>query len=186
MLKVSVANTIRHGGGESKAGAQQRQARERVAEQERQCDGQPNGAPVREPDRRPDDHPEDLADGAPGEAVQRRAERNSVKGTARCRQPVVVAMAPGGSFHIHSFIYFSGGITPRSGQILRATYDSTPPCRRRADRFRRDGLLDAAEARRCIAAEAVALEITRHIPGWPNKRRLDPAPLLAALQVMPM
>jgi hypothetical protein len=52
--------------------------------------------------------------------------------------------------------------------------------------FRRDGLLDAAEAQRCIAAEAVALEITRHIPGWPNKRRLDPAPLLAALQVMPM
>jgi hypothetical protein len=34
--------------------------------------------------------------------------------------------------------------------------------------------------------KAVALEITRHIPGWPSKRRLDPAPLLAALQVMPM
>jgi hypothetical protein len=39
---------------------------------------------------------------------------------------------------------------------------------------------------RCVAAEAVALEIARHIPRLASKRRLDPALLLAALQVMPI
>lgn len=39
---------------------------------------------------------------------------------------------------------------------------------------------------RCVAAEAVAEEIARHIPRLAAKRGLDPALLLAALQVMPI
>lgn len=39
---------------------------------------------------------------------------------------------------------------------------------------------------RCIAAEAVAAEITRHIPRLAAKRGLDPALLFAALRVMPI
>jgi predicted nucleic acid-binding protein len=39
---------------------------------------------------------------------------------------------------------------------------------------------------RCIAAEAVAVEIARHIPRLANQRHLDPALLFAALQVMPI
>lgn len=39
---------------------------------------------------------------------------------------------------------------------------------------------------RCVAVDAVALEITRHIPRLAAQRRLDPAPLFAALQVMPV
>lgn len=39
---------------------------------------------------------------------------------------------------------------------------------------------------RCIAAEAVAVEIARHIPRLAEQRRLDPALLFAALQAMPI
>jgi predicted nucleic acid-binding protein len=39
---------------------------------------------------------------------------------------------------------------------------------------------------RCVAADAVAIEIARHIPRLAKQRRLDPALLLAALQVMPL
>lgn len=39
---------------------------------------------------------------------------------------------------------------------------------------------------RCIAADAVALEIARHILRLASKRRLDPAALFAALQVIPV
>jgi predicted nucleic acid-binding protein len=39
---------------------------------------------------------------------------------------------------------------------------------------------------RCVAAEAVAVEIARHVPRLAKQRRLDPALLLAALQVMPV
>jgi predicted nucleic acid-binding protein len=39
---------------------------------------------------------------------------------------------------------------------------------------------------RCIAADAVAQEIARHIPRLASKRDLDPALLFAALQVMPI
>jgi predicted nucleic acid-binding protein len=39
---------------------------------------------------------------------------------------------------------------------------------------------------RCVAAEAVATEIARHIPRLASKRDLDPALLFAALQVMPI
>lgn len=38
----------------------------------------------------------------------------------------------------------------------------------------------------CVAAEAVALEIARHIPRLATERRLDGALLFAALQVMPI
>jgi predicted nucleic acid-binding protein len=38
----------------------------------------------------------------------------------------------------------------------------------------------------CVAADAVALEIARHIPRLANQRRLDSALLFAALQVMPI
>jgi predicted nucleic acid-binding protein len=37
-----------------------------------------------------------------------------------------------------------------------------------------------------VAAEAVAVEIARHIPRLATQRRLDPALLFAALQVMPI
>jgi predicted nucleic acid-binding protein len=39
---------------------------------------------------------------------------------------------------------------------------------------------------RCSGTEAVAVEIARHIPRLAAKRRLDPALLFAALQVMPV
>jgi predicted nucleic acid-binding protein len=39
---------------------------------------------------------------------------------------------------------------------------------------------------RCIAPEAVAGEIARHVPRLAAKRKLDPALLFAALQVMPI
>jgi predicted nucleic acid-binding protein len=39
---------------------------------------------------------------------------------------------------------------------------------------------------RCVATEAVATEIARHIPRLAAKRDLDPALLFAALQVMPI
>lgn len=39
---------------------------------------------------------------------------------------------------------------------------------------------------KCIATEAVAHEIARHVPRLAAKRDLDPALLLAALQVMPI
>ncbi len=38
----------------------------------------------------------------------------------------------------------------------------------------------------CVAADAVALEIARHIPRLAEQRRLDVALLFAALQVMPV
>lgn len=39
---------------------------------------------------------------------------------------------------------------------------------------------------RCVATEAVAIEIARHIPRLAAQRRLDPTLLSAALQVMPV
>ena len=39
---------------------------------------------------------------------------------------------------------------------------------------------------RCIATDAVAAEIARHIPRLATQRRLDQALLFAALQVMPI
>lgn len=39
---------------------------------------------------------------------------------------------------------------------------------------------------RCVAADAVALEIARHIPRLAAQRRLDAAVLFAALQVAPV
>jgi hypothetical protein len=39
---------------------------------------------------------------------------------------------------------------------------------------------------RCLAVDAVAVEIARHVPRLAEKRKLDPAVLLEALQVMPI
>ncbi len=47
-------------------------------------------------------------------------------------------------------------------------------------------MIASAHGPRCIAAEAVAGEIARHIPRLASKRDLDPALLFAALQVMPI
>lgn len=47
-------------------------------------------------------------------------------------------------------------------------------------------MIAAASGPRCVAAEAVADEIARHIPRLAAKRRLDAALLFAALQVMPV
>jgi predicted nucleic acid-binding protein len=47
-------------------------------------------------------------------------------------------------------------------------------------------VIASAHGPRCVAVDAVAVEITRHIPRLADKRKLDPALLLAALQVMPI
>jgi predicted nucleic acid-binding protein len=47
-------------------------------------------------------------------------------------------------------------------------------------------VIASPEGPRCIAAEAVAVEIARHIPRLAEKRRLDPALLFAALGLMPV
>jgi predicted nucleic acid-binding protein len=47
-------------------------------------------------------------------------------------------------------------------------------------------VIASAHGPRCVAPEAVADEIARHIPRLASKRDLDPALLFAALQVMPI
>jgi predicted nucleic acid-binding protein len=47
-------------------------------------------------------------------------------------------------------------------------------------------VIASAHGPRCLAVDAVAIEIARHVPGLADKRKLDPALLLAALQVMPI
>jgi len=47
-------------------------------------------------------------------------------------------------------------------------------------------VIASAHAPRCVAAEAVGVEVARHLPRLATKRRLDPALLFAALQVMPV
>lgn len=47
-------------------------------------------------------------------------------------------------------------------------------------------MITALHGPRCLAVDAVAVEIARHLPRLAEKRRLDLALLLAALQVMPL
>jgi hypothetical protein len=47
-------------------------------------------------------------------------------------------------------------------------------------------VIASPHAPRCVATDAVAVEIARHIPRLATQRRLDPALLFAALQVMPI
>jgi len=47
-------------------------------------------------------------------------------------------------------------------------------------------VIASAHGPRCVAAEAVAVEVARHLPRLAQQRRLDPALLFAALQVMPV
>ena len=47
-------------------------------------------------------------------------------------------------------------------------------------------MIASAHGPRCVAAEAVAVEVARHLPRLAQQRRLDPALLFAALQVMPV
>ncbi len=47
-------------------------------------------------------------------------------------------------------------------------------------------MIASAHGPRCLAVDAVAIEIVRHVPRLAEKRKLDPAVLLAALQVMPI
>jgi hypothetical protein len=47
-------------------------------------------------------------------------------------------------------------------------------------------VIASAHGPRCVAADAVAGEIARHIPRLASKRCLDPTLLFAALQVMPI
>jgi hypothetical protein len=47
-------------------------------------------------------------------------------------------------------------------------------------------VIASPHGRRCVAAEAVATEIARHLPRLASKRDLDPALLFAALGVMPI
>jgi len=47
-------------------------------------------------------------------------------------------------------------------------------------------VIASPHAPRCVAADAVAVEIARHIPRLATQRRLDPALLFAALEVMPI
>ena len=90
MLNVSVASAIGTTALSARPGAQQRQAGQRVAEQERERDGERDRAPLREPERGPDHHAHDLADRAPCEAVQRRAQSDRVERAAGRRQLVVM------------------------------------------------------------------------------------------------
>ena len=79
MLKRVGRQRDRHDGRQREAGAQQRQARERVAEEEGEGDREGHRPPLREPQRGADHHAGDLADGAAGEAVQRGAEGDGVE-----------------------------------------------------------------------------------------------------------
>jgi len=47
-------------------------------------------------------------------------------------------------------------------------------------------VIACGEGPRCLAAEAVALEIARHLPRLAERRELDLAALFAALQIMPI
>ena len=47
-------------------------------------------------------------------------------------------------------------------------------------------MIASSHGPRCVAAEAVAVEIARHIPRLAAQRHLEPALLLAGLQVMPI
>lgn len=47
-------------------------------------------------------------------------------------------------------------------------------------------MIASAHGPRCLAADAVGVEIARHLPRLAEKRKLDPALLLAAFQVMPI
>ncbi len=47
-------------------------------------------------------------------------------------------------------------------------------------------MIASAQGPRCLAVDAVAVEIARHVPRLAATRKLDPALLLAALQVMPI
>jgi hypothetical protein len=47
-------------------------------------------------------------------------------------------------------------------------------------------VIASPHAPRCVAANAVAVEIARHIPRLAKQRRLDPVLLFAALQVIPI
>jgi predicted nucleic acid-binding protein len=47
-------------------------------------------------------------------------------------------------------------------------------------------VIASAHGPRCLAVDAVAVEIARHVSRLAEKRKLDPALLLAALQLMPI
>ena len=83
MLSVSEASAIGMTARQRQAGPQQRQAGERVAEEEGERHGERDRAEVGEPERGADDHADDLADRAAGQAMQRRAERDA----GRARDP---------------------------------------------------------------------------------------------------
>src|SRR5215203_4566054 len=70
-------------GADAQAGLEQRQRREQVAEEEREGDRQGDGPAGGQPRRRTDDQTEDLADGAPGQAVQGRADGEGSGGAVR-------------------------------------------------------------------------------------------------------
>ena len=92
MLSVSEANATPATRRSGSPGAQQRQARESVAEDEGEHDREHDRAPVREARRGPDGHPGDLADRTAREAVQGRAHRERRQRAARGRHLVVVVV----------------------------------------------------------------------------------------------
>ena len=69
---MSAASATRTAWREREAGPPHDADGQRVAEEEGERDRQGHGRGVRAARRGPDDHPQDLADGAPGQAVQRR------------------------------------------------------------------------------------------------------------------
>ena len=80
MLTVSVASAIGTTAPSASPGAQQREAREAVAEQERERDRERHRAPVGESERGADHHARDLTHCASGEAVERGAEGEGAQG----------------------------------------------------------------------------------------------------------
>jgi hypothetical protein len=90
MLKVSDASAIGIDRPKRQSRAQERQARQAVAEDERQQHRQDDRCEVREPQGGADQHPGDFADRAARQAVQRGADRDARERAARRRHCVVI------------------------------------------------------------------------------------------------
>jgi hypothetical protein len=82
MISMTVIETVSEARArrpEDNAGAQQRQQRQRIAEEKGQDDGQHDRGEVSPPAPGPHDHAQHLADGTAGKAMHRRAQGDVVE-----------------------------------------------------------------------------------------------------------
>jgi len=100
--KVFGGQCDRNNDAQREAGSQQRQAGERVAEQECQRYSKDDRPQVREAERGADNHARDFADGAAGQAMQRCAEGDAVQRCAGCRHGRVLGVGVGVGAGFHS------------------------------------------------------------------------------------